>query len=98
MPKRKFFYWLTISNFLYIARNLWYNTYKKQKKIKIVEASELEVIPDIISTEEQIIDNEEKRDFYQKLSKLDKNIRDVIYLRIRGNLSFKEIAEILGKI
>ena len=80
-----------------IARNLWYNTYKKQKKIKIVEASELEVIPDIISTEEQIIDNEEKRDFYQKLSKLDKNIRDVIYLRIHGNLSFKEIAEILGK-
>ena len=80
-----------------IARNLWYNTYKKQKKIKIVEASELEVIPDIISTEEQIIENEEKRDFYQKLSKLDKNIRDVIYLRIHGNLSFKEIAEILGK-
>ena len=34
---------------------------------------------------------------YKSIHKLDKDVREVFYLRIKGNFSFKEIAEIIGK-
>ena len=34
---------------------------------------------------------------YRKIQKLDKLTREVIYLRITGELSFKEIGDILNK-
>ena len=49
------------------------------------------------NTEEQIISNDEKISLYRKMQKLDKKTREVIYLRITGELSFKEIGVILNK-
>ena len=34
---------------------------------------------------------------YKKIDKLDENTREVFYLRLKGDLSFKEIGEILNK-
>ena len=47
--------------------------------------------------EEQIISNDEKISLYRKMQKLDEQTREVIYLRITGELSFKEIGIILNK-
>ncbi len=48
-------------------------------------------------TEDTAILNEEKINLYKKLQNLDEKTREVIYLRITGELSFKEIGVILNK-
>ena len=78
-----------------IAKNLWYDYCRKNKRI-INEDQMLEMIS-IDTTEEQVISRQEKILLYQRMQKLDKETREVIYLRITGELSFKEIATILDK-
>ena len=47
--------------------------------------------------EEQVISNDEKISLYKKMQYLDEKTREVMYLRITGELSFKEIGIILNK-
>ena len=63
-----------------IAKNLWYDQCRKNKKFV-----------------EEIISNDEKISLYKKMQYLDEKTREVIYLRITGELSFKEIGIILNK-
>ena len=80
-----------------IAKNLWYNELKKKKykNIRYEENSDLIEISD--GPEEQTISNDNKSRLYKELQKLDEQTRNVIYLRIAGELNFKEIGEILNK-
>ena len=80
-----------------IAKNLWYNEYKKNKKIKNINQNELEKIYSNENIENDIILNEEKIILYKKMQKLDEVTRNVILLRLTGDLSFKEIGIILNK-
>lgn len=80
-----------------IAKNLWYDECRKKNNIYIKEDIELEEIPDINSLEDIAISNNEKDILYKKLEQLDSQTREVILLRITGDLSFKEIANILNK-
>ena len=79
-----------------IAKNLWYNQYEKNKKIVSIEKEMLEIQTND-TTEEKVISNEEKILLYKKMQKLDEKTREVIYLRITGELSFKEIGVILNQ-
>ena len=79
-----------------IAKNLWYDQCRKNKKI-ISKEYELLDLKGEDSVEEQIISNDEKITLYKKMQKLDEKTREVIYLRITGELSFKEIGDILNK-
>ena len=79
-----------------IAKNLWYDQCRKNKKVINIEENLFDVqAPE--STENQVISNDEKISLYKKMQKLDEKTREVIYLRITGELSFKEIATILDK-
>ena len=78
-----------------IAKNLWYNELKKNKKIINEEECFLDLVENEI--ENAIISNENKIELYKRIQKLDEKTRDVMYLRITGELSFKEIADILNK-
>ena len=78
-----------------IAKNLWYDYCRKNKNI--VNKDDILEISLEDTTEEQVIAKEEKILLYQKMQKLDKEVREVIYLRITGELSFKEIGAILNK-
>ena len=78
-----------------IAKNLWYDELKKNKKLENIEQTFS--IQSEENLEEKIILNENKLELYKKLQKLDKQTREVIYLRITGELSFKEIGDILNK-
>ena len=49
------------------------------------------------TTEERVILNDEKISLFRKIQKLDEKTREVIYLRITGELTFKEIGIILNK-
>ena len=78
-----------------IAKNLWLDELKKKKMINIDNEFNFIISDEYI--EDKIISNEEKKELYSKINKLDLNTRKVMYLRINGNLSFKEIADILDK-
>ena len=79
-----------------IAKNLYYDVLRKNKKIVNTEYNLLELEAEE-STEEKVILNDEKITLYKNLQKLDEKTREVIYLKITGELSFKEIVEILNK-
>lgn len=80
-----------------IAKHLWYKELKKIKDKKIIDiedAKELQTYDDI---EEIIIRKEDKLKILKNMQNLDKATKEVMYLRMFGELSFSEIAEVLGK-
>lgn len=80
-----------------IAKHLWYKELKKLKDKKIIDiedAKELQTYDDI---EEIIIRKEDKLKILKNMQNLDKATKEVMYLRMFGELSFSEIAEVLGK-
>ena len=80
-----------------IAKNLWYNELKKNKRIDLKNAEELEYLKSDENLENDYILKEDKINLYKKIQTLDEQTREVIYLRITGELSFKEIGDILNK-
>lgn len=80
-----------------IAKNLLINEHNKNKKHHNVSDEELVLLEDSINVEDTIILNNEKINLYKKMQKLDNNSKEVVYLRITGELSFKEIGNILNK-
>ena len=79
-----------------IAKNLWYDHCRKKKKTINIEESLCD-FETLETPESQVISNDEKISLYKKIQKLDDTTREVIYLRITGELSFKEIGTILNK-
>ena len=49
------------------------------------------------STEDQVIGQERKADLLKRIHGFEEPYREILYLRIFGDLSFKEIGEIFGK-
>lgn len=80
-----------------IAKNLWYDQCRKNKKFVDIKDNDLFNIEALDTTEDQVISKDEKISLYRKMQKLDALTKEVIYLRITGELSFKEIATILNK-
>ena len=80
-----------------IAKHLWYDQCRKNKKFVDTKEINLIDIQDLNTLEEQVISDEEKISLYKKLQTLDEKTREVVYLRITGELSFKEIGIILNK-
>ena len=80
-----------------IAKNLWYDQCRKNKKVINMEEKDLFNIETLENLEEQVISKDEKISLYKKMQKLDNKTREVMYLRITGELSFKEIGIIMNK-
>lgn len=80
-----------------IAKNLWLNEIKHNKRLKFVnlDTIEISVIDDNI--EEKVIHQEELDILYKKINLLDTMTKKVMFLRITGELSFYEIGKILNK-
>lgn len=78
-----------------IAKHVWYQELAKNKK-----AQTIELLPDIPSAEHSVEENlilgEEKMNLFKELHRLDEPMREVMYLRLTGEFSFREIGEILG--
>ena len=81
-----------------IAKHLWSREFKKINNSKIISINQVnESVTDKENVEEKIIEMDEKERLYRKIETLPEEIKEVIYLRIIGECSFKEIGEILGK-
>lgn len=81
-----------------IAKNKWIDYYKKLKKsneIKIEDLNESYLLTN--SSEEDYLSKDELFNVYKKVHKLDEKSKEVVYLRIGTNLTFKEIGTIMGK-
>ena len=79
-----------------IAKNLWYDQCRKNKKV-INEENELFNEQTLNELEEKVISDDERIELYKRMQKLDEKTREVLYLRITGELSFKEIGLILNR-
>lgn len=81
-----------------IAKYIWYKKLKKDKKDIEISLDDIkEDIPLNSNIEEVICEKEDKLDLFKKIQHLDENTRNVMYLRILGNLEYEEIAEIMNK-
>ena len=80
-----------------IAKNLWYDQCRKNKRVINIDEKELFNIQELETVEDKVIYNDERTLLYKKIKELDEETQKVIYLRIKGELSFKEIGIILNK-
>lgn len=74
-----------------------YDKCRRDKRLVHIEESELFNLQALNNIEEEIISKEEKMLLNKKIQKLDEKTREVVYLRIVGELSFKEIGIIMDK-
>ena len=81
-----------------IAKHLWYKELKKHKKNQNISINDLnEELTADESIEEIICDKEDKLKLFKDMQMLDEKSKEVMYLRLIGNLNFTEIGEVLGK-
>lgn len=81
-----------------IAKNKWKDYLVKSNKIKSISLED--TIGELFVQDnnlEQIDNREEIIQLYQYIIKLPEEVKEVFYLRMRGELSFKEIGKICGK-
>lgn len=80
-----------------IAKYAFYQTLdkeKRRKEISLDDAVEMAMGEEI---EKSIVESEAKLNIYKKIQNLNSPMRDVIMLRLTGDLSFKEIGDVLGQ-
>lgn len=81
-----------------ISKYIWY---KKLKKKNQNEEISLDILQDTIfienSIEESFCAKEKKIQVLKKMQDFDEDTKNVMYLRIFGNLEYNEIAEIMNK-
>lgn len=78
-----------------IAKHLWYKELKNKKTN--IPIHEIENLQEIKNVEDVVFEKEDKLKLFKNIQKLDERSRELIYLRMIGNLSFEEIGEILGR-
>ncbi len=91
---QKFDYSCKLSTWLCaIAKNQYYSYRRKHK-----ETIELDTVGLAVkSAEETVLENENKVVILKKLHECPEPYREILYLRLFGELSFREIGEVFGK-
>ena len=81
-----------------IAKYMWIRDCEKNNKNISIPIDDIEfMIPAKDNIEENILNSEDKIALYRKLHSLDDNTKEVMYLRLTGELNFREIGDILNK-
>ena len=78
-----------------IAKKILYKKTKKELK-NVVDIDDIQLVYEQ-TIEDEYFNNDRKLKLYQALQKLDANTREVMYLKLTGDLTFKEIGKILNK-
>lgn len=80
-----------------IAKRLWYKELERRKRTASLEEDQMVCLtaPDDPAGETERQDT--RRALYRAMQGLEPETREVIYLRLSGEFSFREIGDILGK-
>jgi RNA polymerase sigma-70 factor (ECF subfamily) len=78
-----------------IAKHLLYRHWEKAGRQ--IPAEPDETLPAKDNTESQVLTRIELIDCLKELQKLPEQLREVMYLRVMSDLSYREIGEIMGK-
>lgn len=78
-----------------IAKNLWYKELEKRSRHKFIELDD--TMPSNENVEYNCLNKLEKVEIFRLMHNLDDMTREVMYLRLAGDLKFSEIADIMGK-
>lgn len=79
-----------------IAKRLWYRELRRRKKMSLIPADD-SVLISVQDVEADYLSKAACDDFRRLLARLDDSSRLVVYLRLTGELSYQEIADITGK-
>ena len=79
-----------------IAKHLWFQHLRKQKREAPVSPEDLPEAPGP-SAEERLLEREGRMDLLRLVHGLPEPAREVVYLRAFGGLSFREIGDVVGK-
>lgn len=79
-----------------IAKNLWLNELKKNKKILVTDIEAIVLVGDE-NIEDEFSNKEDLKRLYKRVSILDEPMKKIIYLKLIGNLTFKEIGELMRR-
>lgn len=79
---------------LFVCWNIYYKEVKRNNKIKFEDINE---ICQSENFEDNLIELEDKRKVFKDIETLDKDTKNIIYMRVIGNFTFEEIAKITGK-
>ena len=80
-----------------IAKNKFLTRLKKENRIKIDYTIDLEKIDSNTNFVDELLEKEEKLMLYKKIEELDDLPKEIFFLRINGDLPFKEIGKLIGK-
>ncbi len=89
----------SIRTWLYqIAKNKWKDYLKKNKKSNVdLDENNFENLAANYNLEEDMITKDNIIELFKKIHMLDIDTREIIYLKLIRNFTFKEISQILGK-
>ena len=80
-----------------IAKHVLYQELRKKKRAKTVELTDCLPDDSAPDAESSILQQENRIELYRAIHNLRETEREVVLYRITGELSFREIGEILGK-
>lgn len=81
-----------------IAKHMWMKECQKRNKLDYKSLDEIiDTLPAKECVENEVLDQESKTSLYRSLQNLDEKTREVMYLRLTGELSFREIGDILKR-
>lgn len=79
-----------------IAKHCLYRQWNRNKREKSVELT-ADLFDTDFTPEDDYVARESVKRLYQNILKLPENMRETVLLRLSGDLSFREIGEVLGK-
>lgn len=80
-----------------IAKHLWYQELRRRSHLSPLGLEELAVAGESENPETIVLQQLQRQQLYQQLAALDAETQEVMKLRLAGELSFREIGDLLGK-
>ena len=79
-----------------IGKHLWYQEAEKRRKRGVAVPLEEDVLPSPENAQQSLENDENRVHLFRAMQSLDPTAREIVYLRAMGDLSFRQIGEILG--
>lgn len=79
-----------------IAKHLWYQELERRRKYQCSDLNENTISKEKM-VEERLCQKEQMMEIFQRVHILDETSKEIFYLRVMGDFSFKEIGQIFNK-